>query len=68
MPEKSFELIFGSGPLALATLRALLKRGKIVKMVNRSGKRPADIPTGVEVLGGMPTRATLPARSSKAQP
>jgi nucleoside-diphosphate-sugar epimerase len=52
MSKKPFELIFGSGPLAQATLRALLKRGRTVKMVNRSGKRPAEIPAGVEVIGG----------------
>jgi nucleoside-diphosphate-sugar epimerase len=45
-------VIFGTGPLAQATLRALIKRGKPVKMVNRSGQRPADVPTSVEIVGG----------------
>ncbi|NMC53151.1 MAG: NAD-dependent dehydratase [Chloroflexi bacterium] len=45
-------LIFGAGPLAQAVMRALLKRGNIVKMVNRSGKRPADVPAQVELLAG----------------
>lgn len=45
-------LIFGAGPLAQSVMRALLKRGKTVKMVNRSGKRPADVPAQVEFLAG----------------
>jgi nucleoside-diphosphate-sugar epimerase len=50
MPE--INVVFGSGPLAQAVMRALLKRGKTVKMVNRSGKRPADLPLEVEIVGG----------------
>jgi len=46
------QLIFGTGPLAQATLRALLKRGKSVKMVNRSGNRPDSIPDQVEIIAG----------------
>ena len=45
-------LIFGAGPLAQAVMRALVKRGKTIKMVNRSGRRPADVPASVEMLGG----------------
>jgi nucleoside-diphosphate-sugar epimerase len=45
-------VIFGTGPLAQATMQALLKRGKSIRMVNRSGKRPADVPTQVEITGG----------------
>ena len=45
-------VIFGTGPLAQATMRALLKRGKAIKMVNRSGKRPMDVPAGVEIVAG----------------
>jgi nucleoside-diphosphate-sugar epimerase len=45
-------LIFGSGPLGQATMRALLKRGRTVKLVNRSGKRPAVVPTEVEIIAG----------------
>jgi len=45
-------VIFGSGPLARATMRALLKRDKVIKMVNRSGKRSADIPASVEIVAG----------------
>jgi len=45
-------VIFGTGPLAQAAMRALLKRGKSIKMVNRSGKRPLDVPAEVEIVAG----------------
>lgn len=45
-------VIFGTGPLAQATMRALLKRGKSIKMINRSGKRLAEIPENVEIVAG----------------
>jgi nucleoside-diphosphate-sugar epimerase len=45
-------VIFGTGPLAQATMHALLKHGKSIRMVNRSGKRPADVPAQVEIIGG----------------
>jgi nucleoside-diphosphate-sugar epimerase len=46
------QVVFGTGPLAQATMRALLRRGKTVRMVNRSGKRPAEVPASVEIVGG----------------
>ncbi|MEW6404378.1 MAG: NAD-dependent epimerase/dehydratase family protein [Chloroflexota bacterium] len=45
-------VVFGSGAVGQATARALTKQGKRIRMVNRSGKRPADIPHIVEVLSG----------------
>jgi nucleoside-diphosphate-sugar epimerase len=47
-------VIFGTGPLGKSVMRALVKRGESVRMVNRSGKAPfpADIPAGVEVCAG----------------
>lgn len=45
-------VIFGTGPLAQATMRALLKRNQKIKMINRSGKRSAGIPAGVEIAAG----------------
>jgi nucleoside-diphosphate-sugar epimerase len=50
--SSELHVIFGAGPLAQATQRALSKRGKTVKMVNRSGKRPAEIPASVEIVAG----------------
>jgi nucleoside-diphosphate-sugar epimerase len=45
-------VIFGTGPLAQAAMRALLMRGKTVRMVNRSGQRPAGVPAQVDMVGG----------------
>ena len=45
-------VIFGTGPLAQATMRALFKRGHTIKMVNRSGERPADVPASIEIIAG----------------
>jgi len=43
-------VILGTGPLGMATMRALLKRRYQVRMVNRSGS--ANVPQGVEVVAG----------------
>jgi len=45
-------VIFGSGPLGQAVARALTKRKKTVRMVNRSGSRPADLPKEIEIISG----------------
>lgn len=45
-------VIFGTGPLGQSVMRALLSKGKIVRMVNHSGKRPTEVPGEVQVLGG----------------
>lgn len=45
-------VIFGTGALAKSVMQALQERGKTVKMINRTGKRPAEIPASVEVIGG----------------
>lgn len=45
-------VIFGTGPLAQATMRALLKRGHTIKMINRYGRRPADVPASLEIIAG----------------
>lgn len=42
-------IIFGTGPLGRWTADALLKLGKTVRLVNRSGKM-ADAPLGVEII------------------
>ncbi|MEI7555492.1 NAD-dependent epimerase/dehydratase family protein [Candidatus Chlorohelix sp.] len=43
-------LVLGTGPLGKATMEALVKQGKRVRMVNRSGKATA--PNGVAVVAG----------------
>ena len=45
-------VIFGTGALAKAVMHALKNRGKTIKMINRTGKRPAEIPASIEVIGG----------------
>jgi nucleoside-diphosphate-sugar epimerase len=43
-------VVFGTGPVGLAVMDELVSKGKRVRMVNRSGR--ANVPEGVEVLGG----------------
>lgn len=48
MNGSELHVIFGTGPLGKSTMRELVKQGRRVRMVNRSGK--ADVPAGVEVV------------------
>ncbi|MBC7810600.1 MAG: NAD-dependent epimerase/dehydratase family protein [Burkholderiales bacterium] len=48
MNSSELNVVFGTGPVAMAVMRELVKQGKRVRMVNRSGK--ADVPAGVEVI------------------
>lgn len=43
-------VIFGTGPLAQAVMKELLRQGIPVRMVNRSGKAP--VPDAVEIVAG----------------
>lgn len=54
--SQEFHVIFGTGPLGQAVMRELLKRGKRVRMVNRSGK--AAVPAEVEVIASDAYNAT----------
>jgi nucleoside-diphosphate-sugar epimerase len=45
-------VVFGTGPLAQSVVRALIKRGHLIRMVNRSSTRPAGVPDQVEVVAG----------------
>lgn len=45
-------VVFGTGPLGLAAAGELSRRGLRTRLVNRSGKRPSDCPTGAEVVSG----------------
>lgn len=52
-PMSDLHVIFGTGPVARATLDALVRRDVRVRMVNRSGRFPGgDAPAGVDVLAG----------------
>ena len=46
--SSELHVIFGTGPLGMAVMRALIAGGKSVRMVSRSGK--ADVPPDVTVL------------------
>jgi uncharacterized protein YbjT (DUF2867 family) len=52
MANQELHAIFGTGPVGQAVARELVKRGKMVKMVNRSGKKPGGVPEGVTVVAG----------------
>ena len=43
-------VIFGTGPVGLATMEVLAASGRQVRMVNRSGH--ADVPAGIELVSG----------------
>ena len=48
--ENDVHVVFGTGPVGLATVDLLVDRGHRVRAVNRSGQ--AEVPKGVEVVGG----------------
>jgi nucleoside-diphosphate-sugar epimerase len=45
-------VVFGTGPLASAVARALRRRGHAVTMVNRTGRRPGEVPPDTPVVAG----------------
>ena len=49
--DNELHVIIGSGPLGKATARELVRRGRQVRMVNRSGKT-GGVPAGVELVTG----------------
>jgi nucleoside-diphosphate-sugar epimerase len=50
MTDNELHVVFGTGPVGLAVMDDLVRKGKRVRMVNRSGR--ADVADGVEVVGG----------------
>ncbi|WP_458780549.1 NAD-dependent epimerase/dehydratase family protein [Arthrobacter sp. D3-16] len=56
-------VIFGTGAIGLATLDALRRRGRTVRMVNRSGK--ASVPEDVEVVAGDAADPVFAARAAQ---
>jgi len=53
--NQELHVIFGTGPVGLAVMDELLRRGKAVRLVNRSGRATA--PAGVQVVAGDATDA-----------
>ncbi|MEM7345498.1 MAG: NAD-dependent epimerase/dehydratase family protein [Chloroflexota bacterium] len=47
-----YHVIFGTGPVGMAIMDALYKKGYSIKMVNRSGKTTEPLPDGVELIRG----------------
>ena len=50
MTDNELHVVFGTGPVGLAVMDDLVRKGKRVRMVNRGGR--ADVAEGVEVVGG----------------
>ncbi len=48
--SNDLHVVFGTGPVGRAVTQELVKRGKPVRVVNRSGK--ADVPADVEIMKG----------------
>ena len=48
--ESDLHVVFGTGPVGMATVELLAAGGHRVRVVNRSGR--AEVPSGVEVRGG----------------
>lgn len=48
--NSELHVIFGTGPVGMAIMAELCRKGKTVRMVNRSGK--ANLPDGVQLVGG----------------
>jgi len=63
MPSSDIHVVFGTGPIGMALIEHLHADGKQVRAVNRSGS--ADVPDGVEVLGGDATDDVFTAKASE---
>src|SRR5688500_14341027 len=62
--NEELHVVFGTGAMGMSVMDALVKRGRRVRMVNRSGR--ASVPEGVEVLGGDATDEVV-ARERSAE-
>ena len=52
MANSELHVIFGAGPVGQAVARELVKRGKTVRLINRSGDKPEGTPDGVTMAAG----------------
>jgi nucleoside-diphosphate-sugar epimerase len=55
-------VVFGTGPMGMSVMDELIRRGRRVRMVNRSGR--ARVPDGVEVVGGDATDEAFATETS----
>ncbi len=56
-------VVFGTGPVGMSVMDELVSKGKRVRMVNRSGR--ANVPEGVEVVGGDAADSTFTREASE---
>lgn len=63
MNTNELHVIFGTGPIGKAVMGELLKRGKRVRVINRSGK--ANLPAGVEMMMGDAADSEFTRKASK---
>jgi nucleoside-diphosphate-sugar epimerase len=61
--NEEVHVVFGTGPVGMSVMDELVKRGKRVRMVNRSGR--AGVPGGVEVVGGDATDGAFTREASE---
>jgi nucleoside-diphosphate-sugar epimerase len=61
--NSDLHVIFGTGAIGLATFDALRRRGRTVRLVNRSGKAP--VPADVEVTAGDATDPAFAAHAAQ---
>src|SRR5215207_4363186 len=61
--DVKLHVVFGTGPVGLAVMDELVSKSKRVRMVNRSGR--ANVPDGVEVLGGDATDEAFAREASQ---
>jgi nucleoside-diphosphate-sugar epimerase len=60
--NEGIHVVFGTGPVGLAVMDELVRKGERVWVVNRSGR--ASVPHGVEVVGGDATDPTFTREAS----
>lgn len=58
-------VIFGTGPVGLATMDELQAMGREVVLVNRSGRRPAGVPADVAIHAGDAADAAFARKASE---
>jgi uncharacterized protein YbjT (DUF2867 family) len=61
--NEGLHVVYGTGPVGISVMDALVHRGRRVRMVNRSGA--ASVPEGVEVVGGDATDEAFTREASE---
>jgi nucleoside-diphosphate-sugar epimerase len=61
--NEELHVVFGTGPVGLAMMDELVRKGKRVRMVNHSGR--ASVPEGVQVVGGDATDKAFACETSE---